>query len=332
MAARTRAAATRPPPAAVSAPCPPPTAARRRRQGLPAPPGRTASGRPEEELQEGSGTKRSGSLPAQHGPGRNGRRELPRVGSPPARKARATPAAVSLSPPAPVCSPVPSKVNRRVTRSISQSARTNAAVANKNTNTADMRTRTDDTESLRRRLTVALSQAMEENLKVRRGLKEIMRLKDELTEEKLNVTRGQEESIRLRGELIYLKKSHITALERELEMVDELRYETDALQKLRVEKEAEIQELKMQKQAELQKLRVQKEAEIQELKVQKQAELQKLRVEKQAELQKVKVHKEAEVQKVIKENIRLLRIVDKKEAQLQAMSEHCKLLVLKNRN
>ncbi|CAN6162711.1 unnamed protein product [Urochloa humidicola] len=82
-------------------------------------------------------------------------------------------------------------------------------------------------------------------------------------------------------------------------MEDELRDKTDALQKLRVEKEAEIQELK---------------------------------VHKQAELQKVKVRKEVEAQKVIKENIRLLHIVDKKEAQLQAMSEHCKSLALKHHN
>ncbi|CAN6345544.1 unnamed protein product [Urochloa humidicola] len=55
MTPRTRAAATHPPPAADPAPPPHPRppAARRRRQGLPVPPGRAASGRPQEELQEG---------------------------------------------------------------------------------------------------------------------------------------------------------------------------------------------------------------------------------------------------------------------------------------
>ncbi|CAN6192691.1 unnamed protein product [Urochloa humidicola] len=46
---------------------------------------------------------RPGGLPAQHRPGRERRREAARE----VRKASATPAAIYLSPPAPVCSPVP---------------------------------------------------------------------------------------------------------------------------------------------------------------------------------------------------------------------------------
>ncbi|RLN12592.1 hypothetical protein C2845_PM09G24310 [Panicum miliaceum] len=74
--------------------------------------------------------------------GRGGGGEAARKGSPPSRKARATPAAASLLPPVPVCSPVPAtiqiparEINRPVTRSFSQllkSARANASVANKN--------------------------------------------------------------------------------------------------------------------------------------------------------------------------------------------------------
>ncbi|CAN6215624.1 unnamed protein product [Urochloa humidicola] len=158
-----------------------------------------------------------------------------------------------------------------------------------------MRTRADDTESLRRQLIVVASKVIEENLNASRRLQEITRLREKLVEEKLNVTRGMEEIVRLHEELIDLQKSKITALKRTLEMEDELRDKTDVLQK----KEAEIQELKVQK---------------------------------QAELQKVKVQKGAEVQKVINENIRLLRTVNKKEAQLQAMSEHCKLLALMHHN
>ncbi|CAN6340901.1 unnamed protein product [Urochloa humidicola] len=131
MAARTRAAATHPRPAADPAPRPP--AARRRRQGLPAPSGRVASGRPEKELQEGpsgastpgSGAERPGGIPAQHGPGRKMRRDAVRDGS--------TQAAASLRPPAPKCSPAPREVNRPVTRSFNKlmkSTRANVAVAN----------------------------------------------------------------------------------------------------------------------------------------------------------------------------------------------------------
>jgi hypothetical protein len=107
MEPRTHATAPRPPPTAVSAPRQPPLppAARRRRQGLPTPPGCAASGKLEEEPQEGpgapatpeSGAERPGGLPSQHGPGRERRREGARDGSPPVRKARVTPAASPLS-------------------------------------------------------------------------------------------------------------------------------------------------------------------------------------------------------------------------------------------
>jgi hypothetical protein len=77
-------------------------------------------------------------------------------------------------------------------------------------------------------------------------------------------------------------------------------------------------------------LLVEAKVSLRKLEAEKEAEILELQVQKQAEVQKVKAEKEAEVQEVIKEKIRLLCIVDKKEAQLQAMGEHCKLLTLKN--
>jgi len=50
-----------------------------------------------------------------------------------------------------------------------------------------------------------------------------------------------------------------------------------------------------------------------------------IKAQKDAEMQELKVQKEAQLQKVMKENVRLLCIVDK-EAQLQPMSEQCKFL------
>lgn len=41
-----------------------------------------------------------------------------------------------------------------------------------------------------------------------------------------------------------------------------------------------------------------------------------------------KVQKEAEVQKLMEENVRLTALVDKKEAQLLAMNEQCKMMAL----
>lgn len=40
------------------------------------------------------------------------------------------------------------------------------------------------------------------------------------------------------------------------------------------------------------------------------------------------MQKEAEVQKLLEENVRLTALVDKKEAQLLAMNEQCKVMAL----
>jgi cell shape-determining protein MreC len=45
-------------------------------------------------------------------------------------------------------------------------------------------------------------------------------------------------------------------------------------------------------------------------------------------LESEKVQKEAEVQKLMEENVRLTALVDKKEAQLLAMNEQCKMMAL----
>jgi cell division protein FtsB len=50
------------------------------------------------------------------------------------------------------------------------------------------------------------------------------------------------------------------------------------------------------------------------------------------QLESEKAQKEAEVQKVVEENVRLRAMIDKKEAQLQAMSEQCKFMALSRPN
>jgi chromosome segregation ATPase len=50
------------------------------------------------------------------------------------------------------------------------------------------------------------------------------------------------------------------------------------------------------------------------------------------QLETEKAQKEAEVQKVMEENVRLRAMVDKKDAQLQAMSEQCKFMAMNRPN
>ena len=50
------------------------------------------------------------------------------------------------------------------------------------------------------------------------------------------------------------------------------------------------------------------------------------------QLESEKAQKEVQVQKVMEENVRLHAMLDKKEAQLQAMSEQCKLMALNHHN
>ncbi|KAF8101423.1 hypothetical protein N665_0205s0018 [Sinapis alba] len=51
-------------------------------------------------------------------------------------------------------------------------------------------------------------------------------------------------------------------------------------------------------------------------------------VSKTTQLESDKLQKEAEVQKLMEENVRLTALVDKKEAQLLAMNEQCKMMAL----
>ncbi|CAD6201540.1 unnamed protein product [Miscanthus lutarioriparius] len=66
-------------------------------------------------------------------------------------------------------------------------------------------------------------------------------------------------------------------------------------------------------------------------------ELESEKAQKEAQVQKVmkleseKAQKEVQVQKVMEENVRLHAMLDK-EAQLQAMSEQCKLMALNHHN
>lgn len=51
-------------------------------------------------------------------------------------------------------------------------------------------------------------------------------------------------------------------------------------------------------------------------------------VAKTTHLEGEKMQKEAEVQKLMAENVRLSTLLDKKEAQLLAMNEQCKMMAL----
>ncbi|CAD6249098.1 unnamed protein product [Miscanthus lutarioriparius] len=80
--------------------------------------------------------------------------------------------------------------------------------------------------------------------------------------------------------------------------------------------------------------RAEKEAEVQKV----MEELESEKAQKEAQVQKVmkleseKAQKEVQVQKVMEENVRLHAMLDRKEAQLQAMSEQCKFMALNHHN
>lgn len=55
-------------------------------------------------------------------------------------------------------------------------------------------------------------------------------------------------------------------------------------------------------------------------------------VAKTTQLEGEKTQKEVEVQKLMEENVRLSALLDKKEAQLHAMNEQCKVMALSASN
>lgn len=55
-------------------------------------------------------------------------------------------------------------------------------------------------------------------------------------------------------------------------------------------------------------------------------------VAKSTQLENEKTQKEAEVEKLMEENVRLTALLDKKEAQLLAMNEQCKVMALSASN
>lgn len=55
-------------------------------------------------------------------------------------------------------------------------------------------------------------------------------------------------------------------------------------------------------------------------------------VAKSTQLESEKTQKEAEVEKLMEENVRLTALLDKKEAQLLAMNEQCKVMALSASN
>lgn len=56
--------------------------------------------------------------------------------------------------------------------------------------------------------------------------------------------------------------------------------------------------------------------------------LQNRLVAKTTQIEGEKMQKEAEVQKLMEENVKLSALLDKKEAQLLAMNEQCKVMAL----
>ncbi len=55
-------------------------------------------------------------------------------------------------------------------------------------------------------------------------------------------------------------------------------------------------------------------------------------VAKNSQLETEKMQKETEVQKLMEENVKLSALLDKKEAQLLAMNEQCKVMALNASN
>lgn len=53
---------------------------------------------------------------------------------------------------------------------------------------------------------------------------------------------------------------------------------------------------------------------------------------KTTQLESEKMQKEAEVKKLMEDNVRLTMLLDKKEAQLMALNEQCKVMALSSLN
>ncbi|CAN6181526.1 unnamed protein product [Urochloa humidicola] len=184
---------------------------------------------------------------------------------------------------------------------------------------------TDVMESLVKRVIVAESEAANEKEKVRMGLEEIRRKTLLVETMSAKVEEMEKFAVGTNGMLNEMRQR-----------VEDMVLETTRQRERAAENEQELSRVKQ----DFESLRtyVSTLVSVREtlLSSEKQFEtMEKLfdrLVAKTNQLETEKAQKEAEVQKVMEENVRLRAMLDKKEAQLQAMSEQCKFMALNHHN
>lgn len=184
---------------------------------------------------------------------------------------------------------------------------------------------TDVMESLVKRVIVAESEAANEKEKVRVGLEEIRRKTLQVETMSAKVEEMEKFAVGTNGMLNEMRQR-----------VEDMVLETTRQRQRAAENEQELSRVKQ----DFESLRtyVSTLVSVREtlLSSEKQFEtMEKLfdrLVAKTNQLESEKAQKEAEVQKVMEENVRLRAMLDKKEAQLQAMSEQCKFMALNYRD
>ncbi|KAK3134572.1 hypothetical protein QOZ80_6AG0550870 [Eleusine coracana subsp. coracana] len=180
---------------------------------------------------------------------------------------------------------------------------------------------TDVMESLVKRVIVAESEAANEKEKVRMGLEEIRRKTLQVETMSVKVEEMEKFAVGTNGMLNEMRQR-----------VEDMVLETTRQRQRAAENEQELSRVKQ----DFESLRtyVSTLVSVREtlLSSEKQFEtMEKLfdrLVAKTNQLEIEKAQKEAEVHKVMEENVRLRAQLDKKEAQLQAMSEQCKFMAM----
>ncbi|TVU07592.1 hypothetical protein EJB05_40956 [Eragrostis curvula] len=180
---------------------------------------------------------------------------------------------------------------------------------------------TDVMESLVKRVIVAESEAANEKEKVRMGLEEIRRKTLQVETMAAKVDEMEKFAVGTNGMLNEMRQR-----------VEDMVLETSRQRQRAAENEQELSRVKQ----DFESLRtyVSTLVNVREtlLSSEKQFEtMEKLfdkLVAKTNQLETEKAQKEAEVNKVMEENVRLRAMLDKKEAQLQAMSEQCKFMAM----
>ncbi|XP_052158801.1 uncharacterized protein LOC127776462 [Oryza glaberrima] len=184
---------------------------------------------------------------------------------------------------------------------------------------------TDVMETLVKRVIVAESEAANEKEKVRMGLEEIRRKTIQVESMSAKVEEMEKFAVGTNGMLNEMRQR-----------VEDMVLETTRQRQRAAENEQELSRVKH----DFESLRtyVGTLVNVREtlLSSEKQFEtMEKLfdrLVARTNQLESEKAQKEAEVQKVVEENVRLRAMIDKKEAQLQAMSEQCKFMALSRPN